>query len=109
MLVEKTSDYDLGEIDTEKKRVRELRKSDSAVGIGDEVECFWEWGEPIHSTLKFCEDAFRKLWTLGGIPSDDLVNLGQACVNEARVHFVYLIRRAAMASSASTEPISPFL
>jgi hypothetical protein len=56
MLVEESSDYDLGGIDAEKKRVRELRESDSAVGIGDDVECFWEWGEFFNRTLKFRED-----------------------------------------------------
>ena len=73
------------------------------------VECFRKRRKLLHRTLEFRKNAFGQLRTLLGIPFDRLIDLGEARIDESRVHFAYLVRRASMASSASTDPISPFL
>lgn len=109
MLVEKPDNHDFSGIDTEEECVGKFVKPDPAIRSGDHVECLRERGEFFHRRLEFRENAIRQLGTLLGIPPDCFLNFSQARVDESRVHFTNLVRMAAIASSASTDPISPFL
>lgn len=94
MLVEKANDDNLGGIDPKEQSVRELGMSDPPIRIRDHVECFRERGELFHRALKLRENALGKFRTLVGIPSDGFIDLSQTRVDESRVHFTNLARRA---------------